>query len=329
MGRILFRKTLFVWGMLIAGLFVACSQGDTSPTRPGDDSRSSPEGTLQSSQEEPGDSASSGAGKKDTVYHHREVTVYRDTVEKVNEIHGTSFLSFVYKKNSGVLDTVTRDSNALKCDMGEESFSCEYFAQYIIENPPIDPIIIKDTIRLTPLDTTKVHIYVVDTVYKDTFYQNTYKRINDTTFINYGESRMTDYIPPETTYDLGEHPFDSTAIRDFFDTLDVSDSLLGGKNHLEVNSNLKFIGFPLPESLNPGLVTLVILEPNKLEYRTWPTTLKAPKRNYVFSNEFVEFESDTTVTWTLEYTHYERGQEERNSIQVTTFFKTARSTSEE
>ena len=316
-----------VWGGFIAMSFVACSVIELPPAAP-------QEGTAQPTilEETGDDSLASGVERKDTIYHHSEVIVYRDTIERVNEIHGTSFLSFVYRKNSGALDTVTRDSNALKCDMGEESFSCEYFAQYIVEDPIYGPplIIYKDSIR--PLDTTKVHIYVVDTVYKDTFYRNTYKRINDTTFINYGESRMTDYIPPEKTYDLGEHPFDSTAIRDFFDTLDVSDSLLGGKNHLEVNSNLKFIGFPLPESLNPGLVTLVILEPKNLEYRTWPTTLKAPKRNYVFSNEFVEFESDTTVTWTLEYTHYENGVEEADSIQVTTCFKTgqtARSASED
>ncbi len=306
-----------VWGAFIAMSFVACSVIELPPAAP-------QEGTAQPTiLEEPGDSLVSTTGKKDTVYHHREVTLYRDTVERVNEIQGTSYRSFVYKNSSGVLDTVTRDSNALKCNMGEESFSCEYFAQYIVENPIYGPplIIYKDSIR--PLDTTKVHIYVVDTVYKDTFYRDTYKRINDTTFINYGESRMTDYIPPETTYDLGELPFDSTAIRDFFDTLDVSDSLLGGKNHLEVSSELRFIGFPLSKPLIVAQVSVIEIEVTRFGYKAWPKTVKAPKRDYEFSNEFVEFESDTTVTWTLEYTHYENGVEEADSIQVTTCFKTA------
>ena len=322
MRRLGVRVPLLAWAAFLATFVVACSLEDASSIGPGDSSRSSAEAS--------GDSLDSGAVKKDTVYHHREVTVCRDTVERVNEIQGTSFLSFVYRKDSGVLDTVTRDSNALKCDMGEESFSCEYFAQYIIDEPFIGPVVyVRDSISLTLLDTTKVHIYVVDTVYKDTFYRNTYKRINDTTFINYGESRITDYIPPETTYDLGEHPFDSAAIRDFFDTLDVSDSLLGGKNHLEVNSELRFIGFPLSSPLIEAQFPIVEVNVARLGYKAWPTTEKAPKRSYNFSNKFVEFESDTTVTWTLEYTHYERGQEEKDSIQVTTFFKTARSTSEE
>ena len=150
-----------VWGTFIAMSFVACSVIELPPAAP-------QEGTAQPTiLEEPGDSLVSTTGKKDTVYHHREVTLYRDTVERVNEIQGTSYRSFVYKNSSGVLDTVTRDSNALKCNMGEESFSCEYFAQYIVENPIYGPplIIYKDSIR--PLDTTKVHIYVVDTVYKE------------------------------------------------------------------------------------------------------------------------------------------------------------------
>jgi hypothetical protein len=40
-----------------------------------------------------------------------------------------------------------------------------------------------------------------------------------------------------------------------------------------------------------------------------------------------KLQSDTTVTWTLGYTHYEKGIEETDSIQVTTFFKVEKASS--
>ena len=159
-------------------------------------------------------------------------------------------------------------------------------------------------------------VVLIDTIYKDTLFRNTFTKKYDTTFINYGENRLTDYIPPEYVYDLGEHPFDSTAMRDFFDTLDVRDPQLGGNNRIVVNSQLSFTGFP-------AVVMRVENAYDFMDYvevnRTWPTKRRVGTREYVFEN--IIMKSDSTVTWTLGFMHYENGVGEKDSIQVTTFFK--------
>ena len=159
-------------------------------------------------------------------------------------------------------------------------------------------------------------VVLIDTIYKDTLFRNTFTKKYDTTFINYGDNRLTDYIPPEYVYDLGEHPFDSTAMRDFFDTLDVRDPQLGGKNRIVVNSRLSFTGFPaVVMRVENAYDFMDFVEIN----RTWPTKRRVGAREYVFEN--INMKSDSTVTWTLGFMHYETGVGEKDSIQVTTFFK--------
>lgn len=321
MGRIRFKRTLFVWGLFTTAFFMSCSQGEVSPTEPVDKigEKTEPQSSGDKPEsKEPGDKPDY-CGDKEVVYHHDTVTVYRDTVERVIEKEGASYTSFLYSDSTGAIDTLTKVSVALECDIGETEFSCQEQLVLVlapIDGPAYEPLVYQKLV----IDTIHCHVTITDTVVKDTFYKESYSYKHDTTFINYGENRLTDYVVPEFVYEPGEHPFDSTEIRDFFDTLDVSDSRMGGKKRLTVNSELSFRDFPLTVL---GVMPVLDAQYSYKYLKSWPEKWIPLVNTYEFEN-FNKLVSDTTVTWTLEYTHYERGQEERNSIQVTTFFKTAR-----
>ena len=312
MGSVCFKWALRFWVLFIAVFFAACLQEEASPTGPQDETGEKTE--PQSSGDKP-----EYCGDREVVYHHDTVTVYRDTAERVIEKEGASYTSFVYRDSAGVIDTVTRDSVMLNCDIGDTEFSCTQ-KFIIVDGPirydPVKPVVYQELV----IDTVHCHVTITDTVVKDIFYRESYSFKHDTTFINYGEKRLTDYIVPEFVYDPGEHPFDSTEIRDFFDTLDVSDSQMGGKKRLTVNSELSFRDFPLTVL---GVMPVLDAQYSYKYLKSWPEKWIPLVNTYEFEN-FNKLVSDTTVTWTLEYTHYEGGQEERNSIQVTTYFKTAR-----
>jgi len=313
MRRLGVRMPLLVLAAFLATSMVACSQEDASPTGPQD-------GTGEKTEPQTSGDKPDYCGDREVVYHHDTVTVYRDTVERVIEKEGVSYTSFLYSDSTGAIDTLTKSSVALECDIGETEFSCQEKLVFVlapIDGPAYEPVVYQELV----IDTVHCHVSITDTVVKDTFYKESYSYKHDTTFINYGEKRLTDYIVPEFVYDPGEHPFDSTEIRDFFDTLDVSDSQMGGKKRLTVNSDLSFHDFPL--------TVLGVMTVNndqiayKISEKSWPEKRSPEENTYQFEN-FNELVSDTTVTWTLEYTRYEGGQEEKDSIQVTTFFKTAR-----
>ena len=301
---------------LLAAFMVACSQEETSPTEPQGETGEKTGPQVSGDKPE-------YCGDREVIYHHDTVTIFRDTAERVIEKEGSSYTSFVYRDTAGAIDTVTKYSSQLKCDVGENDLSCRYSSTDPILIPIDGPLISYDPLEyeIFVIDTVHCHVTITDTVVKDTFYKDSYSFKHDTTFINYGESRVTDYIPPERVYELGNHPFDSTEIRDFFDTLDVSDSLLGGKDHLEINSDLRFHGFPLTvrEQVQIGVIVKDKIIPDV----KWPEKW-VPQEHYYQIERDNTLKADTTVTWTLEYTRYERGQEEKDSIQVTTLFKTAR-----
>ena len=97
---------------------------------------------------------------------------------------------------SGKIDTVVRFSEYLTCDMGDESFTCSYAVP--IRDITIQHYEIKHIdLEVVSRDTETSFIYVTDTLYKDTLYRDSFKPINDTTFLNYGDNRQTDYIPPK------------------------------------------------------------------------------------------------------------------------------------
>lgn len=259
----------------------------------------------------------------DTVIVRDTLVVYKDTV--YDTTYSTdSYTSFVYRENkTGVLDTVTRNSRFIDCEFNDEAFSCQWVSQVLVNEYSFYRIT-DSILALYPCGQIVSAIYYAcktDTVYHDAYHKEVLVATSDTTFLNYGDSRKTDYIPPEYIYLQGEYPFDSTEMRAFFDTLDVRDPELGGKNHLTVSSELTFKDFPLLVlSLRPMGI--------KLDYSLsrWPQTYYAVTIGYNFMNES-KLQSDTTVTWTLGYTHYEKGIEETDSIQVTTFFKVEKASS--
>lgn len=317
MGGVCFKWALRFWVLFIAVFFAACSQEEASPTGPQDETGEKTE--PQSSGDKP-----EYCGDREVIYHHDTVTVYRDTVERVIEKEGASYTSFLYSDSTGAIDTVTKYSSQLSCDVGENDLSCRYTSTDLILIPIDGPLISYDPLEyeIFVIDTVHCHVTITDTVVKDTFYKDSYSFKHDTTFINYGESRATDYIPPERVYDPGRFPFDSAAIRDFFDTLDVSDSLLGGKAHLEINSDLRFHGFPL--TVREWVQVGVIVQDGKIRnVKIWPEKW-GPEEHYYQIERDSTLEADTTVTWTLGFTRYEGGREELDSIQVTTCFKAAR-----
>lgn len=311
MGGVCFKWALRFWVFFIAVFFAACSQEEASPTGPQDETGEKTE--PQSSGDKP-----EYCGDREVIYHHDTVTVYRDTVERVIEKEGASYTSFLYSDSTGAIDTLTKSSAALECDIGETEFSCQEKLVFVLA--PIDGPAYYEPVVYQVIDTVHCHVTITDTVVKDTFYKKSYSYKYDTTFINYGENRLTDYIVPERVYEPGEYPFDSVAIRDFFDTLDVSDSRMGGKKRLMVNSELSFRDFPLTVL---GVMPVLDAQYSYKYLKSWPEKWTPLVNTYEFEN-FNELVSDTTVTWTLGFTRYEGGREELDSIQVTTFFKTAR-----
>ena len=312
MGGVCFKWALRFWVLFIAVFFAACSQEEASPTGPQDETGEKTE--PQSSGDKP-----EYCGDREVIYHHDTVTVYRDTVERVIEKEGTSYTSFLYSDSTGAIDTLTKSSVALECDIGETEFSCQEQLVLVlapIDGPAYEPVVYQELV----IDTVHCHVSITDTVVKDTFYKESYSYKHDTTFINYGENRLMDYIVPEFDYEPGEHPFDSVVIQDFLDTLDVSDSRMGGKKRLMVNSELSFRDFPLTVL---GVMPVLDAQYSYKYLKSWPEKWSPEENTYQFEN-FNELVSDTTVTWTLGFTRYEGGREELDSIQVTTLFKTAR-----
>ena len=253
---------------------------------------------------------------KDTIYLHDTLVVYKDTIYDTL-YDTTSYTSFVYRKNSGMVDTVTMNSKALTCDVNDSSVSCQAERRIVWADKCCD-------IRIDPLeevffepDENTIFVHVLDTIYIDAWHEEEYVSINDTAFVNYGDKRQTDFIPPEFIYKATKNPFDSTAMRAFLDTLDFSNpdnNLI----YLAVQSDLKFKGLPVIIRVPAPLDTVA----TKLEtdwIKNWPSVNEVNLRTYYL--DAVGQPSDTTVTWTLGYTHYEKGIVENDSIQVTTFIK--------
>ena len=255
---------------------------------------------------------------KDTVYLRDTLIVYKDTIYDTL-YDTTSYTSFVYRKNSGMIDTVTMSSKALTCDVNDSSVSCQA-KRYIVWADKccdirIDPL---EEVFFEPNENT-IFVHVLDTVYLDAWHEEEYVQVHDTAFVNYGDKRQTDFIPSEFVYKATKNPFDSTAMREFLDTLDFS----GADNHsiyLAVQSDLKFKGLPVIIGVPAPLDTVATkLEADGVKYWYWPSVNEARERVYYL--DVVGQPSDTTVTWTLGYTHYEKGIVETDSIQVTSFIK--------
>ena len=258
-----------------------------------------------------------------------ETVYYKDTCRSFVRVRDTiydtipgffSYMSFLYKRNDGSLDTVTMMSadSAISCDFTDSLFSCKHKSFILPDGPAPEYIFLGEYHYASPVYCIEE---IVDTVYGEPVHVTRYDYVYDTTLVNYGENRLTDFIPPEEIYAEGENPFDSTAMRDLLDTLDLRKASTVDTT-LWLNSLLSFTGFPV-QVMFIEQVMYRCCEDYKIDlYETqyWPKKKTPRSRGYSITN-IHELESDTTVTWTLGYTHYESGVEETDSIQVTTFFK--------
>ena len=258
---------------------------------------------------------------KDTIYRHDTVVVYKDTV--YDSLYETrTYKSFVYRKASGVLDTVYEKRVAFDCDIDEDGkMVCEEIGILAVSDLLCCNTYHSDSIPIhfvsaRLLDTNRVYVHFQDTVYVDTLRLTKTVYVHDTIRYNYGENRLTDYIPPEYINVATYAPFDSVRIRGLLDTLDF-----GGDSEeraIYVQSNWEFVGLPA------NVYELVPLDTVGRDmaslFNKWPKDREVRTRKYYFDPSD-ELTSDTTVTWTLGYTHYENGIEETDTIQVTTFLK--------
>lgn len=255
---------------------------------------------------------------KDTIYLHDTLVVYKDTIYDTF-YDTTSYTSFVFRNDSGMVDTVTMNSKTLTCDVNDSSVSCQA-ERFIVWTDKccdirIDPL---DEIFFEPDENTIV-VHVLDTVYIDAWHEEEYVSINDTTFVNYGDNRQTDFIPSEFVYKATKNPFDSTAMRAFLDTLDFSRSD-STRVSFKVQSKLNFWGLPITVKIATPLYDEITIKQEGFISKYWPSEEEIRERSYYFAADELP-SSDTTVTWTLGYTHYEKGIVETDSLQVTTFIK--------
>lgn len=258
----------------------------------------------------------------DTIVIRDTLVIYKDTVYDTL-YDTTSYNSFVYRTYyKGTLDTVTEWSELLNCNIGDTAFSCRKSPNFASLMPRCGLTLVATKccyVEYVPikLDTNVVYVHVHDTLYKDTFHVQQLVCVNDTTFINYGENRVLDYIPAEKIY-VAPNAFDSTEMRSLLDTLDFT----GGddvKIEIKTYSSLQFNGLPLLEQELMPLDTVATALGSELNWKHWPETIEVRESTYYLVN--ADLESDTTVTWTLKYTHYETERSETDSIQVTSFIK--------
>lgn len=325
---------------LLVSLFWACSQEDLLTTSLQEDAAQSagadtagtfdtagqslpdtgalppPDTVVRDSVQEQEDEFTDPVKVKDTVFFMDTLVVYRDTVYDTTEVVTRHYTSFVYRLENGLLDTVLSKSALLDCDVRDSAFSCSQRDVVFMEDiccGPLDFIKYDSLQEVVLVGEERVFIDLVDTLYLDTLHLPYTHFVYDTTFINYTENRQTDFIPPEFYYDASAHPFDSTEIRSLLDTLDFSSE--GKGVTIGVCSDLDFHDLP-------GIVMVLGLkgsDGSSMLWRTWPSVRMVKERRYSFTSAGVG--SDTTVTWTLGYTHYENGVEQSDSIEVTTFIK--------
>lgn len=255
----LLEKSFYVAG--VGALFFPCSAvEDTQPDSviaPVQDSVLEPDSSVSDSSlsdSPPEESLDSSKYKLsyfllgDTI----ETVYYKDTCYPKMTLHDTlydtlysdvHYTSFVYKTREGSIDTVT--GTGVSCEFTDSTFACKQQIVYEVQDC-CGPLPLRDSLIFVGPYTSRAYCLeeVVDSVYGQPVHLKEYVFNRDTTFINYGESRNTDYVPREYEYETGENPFDSVLIRDLFDTLDLRDSS-SFQMEFWMNSRLTFTDFPL------------------------------------------------------------------------------------
>lgn len=229
--------------------------------------------------------------------------------------------SFIYYSGPKKLDIVTASAADMSCFINENTFSCKLEESYRSTNSATNERIDKDyiappkiVIEADSLKHLKINI----------------KRV-DTTYINYGEQRLMDYIMPY----IETPKLNVDELRAAMDTVTVEYNLL---QYNEINSyyegNAKYMSpYEFEEWTANGLPDWVHIDADSytnwsgfclddLEYYCedtyttyYPSTLKQLKfQIYLIVSKPI---NDTTVTWTA---YYKDLYGSRDSVEITTHF---------
>ena len=238
--------------------------------------------------------------------------------------------SFVYYSGKNKLDTITETTDKISCDIWNGYFECTLRKKYSCRKA-VDAVAKsgKSVVNEKSIEHKKVEV-----------------KVGDTTYINYGKHRQTNYIPPY--YEIP--PFDAQKLKDAFDTVVVetasySDERLIGDSRTFLDyyriegkglpnwayvsrSSGKMITFDGKDgtpSIDTSIVssdgnTIVsVLECNGVYYVKYPRDLVGYKSKIHAHGDTTKFpQNDTTIKWMAHYTDM-YGVED--SLQIETLFR--------
>ncbi|WP_405328420.1 hypothetical protein [Fibrobacter sp.] len=241
--------------------------------------------------------------------------------------------SFVYYSGKDKLDTITETTDHISCDIWNGYFECTVRKKYSCHKV-VDAIAKsgKSVVNEKSIEHKKVEV-----------------KVGDTTYINYGKHRQTNYIPPY--YEIP--PFDPQKLIDSFDTVVVetasySDERLIGDSRTFLDyyriegkglpnwayvsrSSGKMITFDGKDgtpSIDTSIVssdgnTIVsVLECNGVYYVKYPRDLVGYKSKIHAHGDTTKFpQKDTTVKWMA---HYSDMYGVEDSLQIETLFRIKR-----
>lgn len=288
----------------------------------------------------------------DTIFVRSVVNVYKDTVYDDTLItDNEKYTSFIYfDRYTEKYDTLTKHSAAkngtsgpcgrvpVYCNLDssdtQKTFSCEISSVCYMYNQTdnlatssaevavvrLDPVLITNE----PLCSQPGYRCVRDTVFHDVLHK-TYRTIaRDTTFLNYGPTAWTDYVPA-----INAPAFDTATFRKALDTLDTQKPIFG-IDTLFSGYTITVDGLPDWASNNTKCTTVdssricIYQDIHRpiLMLTTYPT-LYNKKPFYLWNNLESPLEKDTLITWKLRY-RYSGGHNfegNRDSLEITTLFK--------
>ena len=279
-------------------------------------------------------------------------TVYDDTVITVNKKY-TSFIYFDrYTEKNDTLVSLTAEKSGVSGPCGsvpiycnldssdvEKTFNCSQAGICYMYNLADDiatssaevAVVRLDPVLITnePLCSQPGYRCVRDTVFHDVLHK-TYRTIaRDTTFLNYGPTAWTDYVPA-----INAPAFDTATFRKSLDTLDTQKPIFG-IDTLFTGYSISVEGLPdwastrkkdvcktVKDSVSICVVTITdVHRPYGIAY-TYPTPYY---QNSFYLTNYLEspLEKDTLITWKLRY-RYSGGHNfegNRDSLEITTLFK--------
>lgn len=291
----------------------------------------------------------------DTIFVRSVVNIYKDTVYDDTVItDNKKYTSFIYfdrytEKNDTLVSLTAEKSGVsgpcgsvpIYCNLDssdvEKTFNCSQAGICYMYNLAddiatssaqvavvrLDPVLI--LITNEPLCSEPGFRCVRDTVFHDAFHTTLRTIARDTTFLNYGPTAWTDYVPA-----INAPAFDTAAFRKALDTLDTQKPIFG-IDTLFSGYTITVDGLPdwasnttkctTTEDSSRVCIYEDILRPISM-LTTYPT-LYNKKPFYLWNNLESPLEKDTLITWKLRY-RYSGGhnfEENRDSLEITTLFK--------